>query len=260
MSDPVHTPDGCAHQHRLDIDGLCVSYGNTRALCGVSFSAQCGETVALVGPNGAGKSTLLKCLAGLVSPQEGTLQWRDRPLARCHHEIAYLPQRSSIDWNFPATVRRVVEMGRYPHLGWWRRYSRRDADAVDRALELLALTELQDRQIRALSGGQQQRTFLARAMAQGSHVLLLDEPFTGLDVTSTASLVETLHTVARRGHLVLASHHDLASAPDIFDKTLLLNSAPVAFGPTAEALSPANRQAAYGAPLAGAITSTKDSS
>ena len=173
-------------------------------------------------------------LAGLVKPSSGNVIWRGKPLAGGSPEIAYLPQRSKIDWDFPATVRHVVEMGRYPHLGFWRRFGKDDREKVDAAIEVMDLGDLQHRQISALSGGQQQRTFLARALAQEAHVFLLDEPLTGLDATATAALGELLSTLAGQGHLILASHHDLATVASNFDEVIVLATEQVAFGSSSD--------------------------
>jgi ABC-type Mn2+/Zn2+ transport system ATPase subunit len=153
-------------------------------------------------------------------------------------EFAYLPQREEVDWSFPITVRGLVEMGRYPQTGWWRKFSEDDIRAVDTALESLNLNDLQDRQIRELSGGQQQRAFLARAIAQEAHVLLLDEPFTGLDRNAAMLLADLLAKLAGEGRLIIASHHELVSAPDLFDEVLVLNTHQVAFGAVTETLTP----------------------
>ena len=221
--------------HELVVQGLSVSYGGNPALTDVNFATACGKRLALVGPNGAGKSTLLKVLAGLVKPASGTVLWQGKPLSGGSPEIAYLPQRSKIDWDFPATVRHVVEMGRYPHVGFWRRYGTHDREKVDDAIEAMDLGDLQHRQISALSGGQQQRTFLARALAQEAHVFLLDEPLTGLDATATVALSKLISTLADRGHLILASHHDLATVTSNFDQVLVLATKQAAFGITSDA-------------------------
>jgi ABC-type Mn2+/Zn2+ transport system ATPase subunit len=194
--------------------------------------------VALIGPNGAGKSTLLKAIAGLVPRDRGTIRWRGTAVRKWSREFAYLPQREEVDWSFPITVRGLVEMGRYPQTGWWRKFSTADTAAVDRALESLALMDLQNRQIRELSGGQQQRAFLARALAQEAHVLLLDEPFTGLDRNASQLLGDLLAKLAHEGRLVIASHHDLNTVPRLFDEALVLATRPLAFGPVAEILTP----------------------
>ena len=193
------------------ITDLSVQYRNITALEDISLNTSCGNRVALIGPNGAGKSTLLKAIAGLVPKSNGSIRWRGTKIKKWSSEFAYLPQREEVDWDFPITVRGLVEMGRYPQLGMWKRFRQKDADAVDQALEALDLTGLQDRQIKQLSGGQQQRAFLARAIAQEAHVLLLDEPFTGLDRTSSETLGNLLNQLAKEGRLIIASHHDMAT-------------------------------------------------
>ncbi len=202
------------------------------------MATSCGNRVALIGPNGAGKSTLLKAIAGLVPRASGEIRWRNAPVKKWSREFAYLPQREEIDWSFPITVRGLVEMGRYPQTGWWRKFSEEDEAAVDRALEGLDLFDLQDRQIRELSGGQQQRSFLARSIAQEAHVLLLDEPFTGLDRNAAVLLGDLLAKLAEEGRLIIASHHELGSAQELFDQVLVLNTESLAFGDIAEVLTP----------------------
>jgi ABC-type Mn2+/Zn2+ transport system ATPase subunit len=239
MSDAHH--DCCAHHgqhHELVIQGLSVSYRRVLALENVSIATSCGNRVALIGPNGAGKSTLLKAIAGLVPRASGSILWRGTAVKKWSREFAYLPQREEVDWSFPITVRGLVEMGRYPQTGWWRKFSAKDSAAVDSALDSLALTDLQDRQIRELSGGQQQRAFLARALAQEAHVLLLDEPFTGLDRNASQLLGDLLTQLAHEGRLVIASHHDLNTVPQLFDEALVLATQSLAFGPVAEILTP----------------------
>lgn len=238
MTEPHH--DCCAHHghhHELVIEDLSVSYRRVLALENVSLATSCGNRVALIGPNGAGKSTLLKAIAGLVPRTAGTIRWRGTAVKKWSSEFAYLPQREEVDWAFPITVRGLVEMGRYPQTGWWRKFSPADMEAVDRALESLDLKKLQYRQIRELSGGQQQRAFLARALAQEAHVLLLDEPFTGLDRNAAQLLGDLLAKLAHEGRLVIASHHDLNSVPRLFDEALVLATRPLAFGPVAEILT-----------------------
>jgi ABC-type Mn2+/Zn2+ transport system ATPase subunit len=232
--------DCCAHHsqhHELVIDSLTVSYRRVLALDNVSLATSCGNRVALIGPNGAGKSTLLKAIAGLVPRSAGTVRWRGTTVRKWSREFAYLPQREEVDWSFPITVRGLVEMGRYPQTGWWRKFTAEDDAAVNRALESLALTSLQNRQIRELSGGQQQRTFLARAIAQDAHVLLLDEPFTGLDRNASHLLGDLLAKLAHEGRLVIASHHDLNTAPLLFDEALVLSTRTLAFGPVKDILT-----------------------
>ncbi len=247
MSEEHH--DCCAHHahhHELVIDSLRVHYRNTLALDDVSFATSCGNRVALVGPNGAGKSTLLKAIAGLVPRSTGSIRWRGTAVKRWSREFAYLPQREEVDWSFPITVRGLVEMGRYPQTGLFGRFRDEDDAAVETALASLDLQDLQKRQIRELSGGQQQRAFLARALAQEAHVLLLDEPFTGLDRNASRQLGELLERLSHEGRLVIASHHDLATAPRLFDEALLLKTHPLGFGAASEVLSPRNIDRAFG--------------
>ncbi len=235
MSSSPHDPCAhCGHHHELAVENLCVRYREGRALDGVSFATSCGSCVALIGPNGAGKSTLLKAIAGLLPIESGKIFWRGTQVAKWSREIAYLPQRENVDWQFPITVRGVVRMGRYPQAGWWRPFSPADDAAIENALAAMGLLDLQHRQISALSGGQQQRVFLARALAQQAHVLLLDEPFSGLDRTAKATLSQTLRDLTKEGRLVLAAHHDLDTVRDIYDEVLLLRRKCVAFGPVAE--------------------------
>ena len=223
--------------HRLELRAVTAGYTAEPALQNITFSAECGCTLALIGPNGAGKSTLLNALAGLHPIWEGQILWNHAPLAEHRHEIAYLPQRSEVNWQFPITVRQLVEMGRYPSVGMWQSLRRHDREIVEKALGTLGLQDLQHRQIGALSGGQQQRCFLARALAQEAHILLLDEPFTGLDVPGTEALAQLLRALAAEGRLVIASHHDLSTAPQIFDKALLLRKQLIAWGHVADVLT-----------------------
>ena len=223
-----------SHHHRLEVSNLSLSYHEVKALDKINFATECGRSLALVGPNGAGKSTLLKALAGLLPPDKGQILWRGQPLTRSSYELAYLPQRSAIDWNFPITVRGLVEMGRYPNLGWWKRFSQHDEEMVERALKAMKLTEVRNRQISALSGGQQQRAFIARALAQEAHVLLLDEPFAGLDKPAQETLAQLFRDLSAEGRLLIASHHDLESIEPIFNEALLLNRIQIAFGSVKE--------------------------
>jgi ABC-type Mn2+/Zn2+ transport system ATPase subunit len=239
--------DHCAHHHELQIQNLSVHYRSLCALENVTLGTSCGQCVALVGPNGAGKSTLLKAIAGLLPRSAGTITWRGARVQKWHREFAYLPQREEIDWSFPVTARGLVEMGRYSQLGWWRRWRPIDSERVEAALAAMQLEGLESRQISQLSGGQQQRVFLARALAQEAHVLLLDEPFTGLDRPARESLHDVLRQLAREGRLVIASHHDLATVPSLFDEVLLLNRTPVSFGPVASAFTAQSIETAFAA-------------
>ena len=241
-----NAPVGHRH-HVLKVDGLHVHYGSICALHDVSFELTCGTAAALIGGNGAGKSTLMKRIVGLVPSSTGQVIWRGEPIAKSTHEIAYLPQRSDIDWTFPMTVRGLVEMGRYPLLGPWRTYGEPDRAAVERALATMRIEDLASRQIGALSGGQQQRAMIARALAQEAHVLLLDEPFAGLDQPAQDLLAQLLRDLVRSGHLVMASHHDLKTVGDIFDEALLINGSLIARGPGGKVMTPENLGKLFGA-------------
>ncbi len=231
--------------HRLDVKHISAAYGKVLALDDISFSATCGHTIAFMGPNGAGKSTLIKAIAGLLRPTQGEILWNGAHLHSTRGEIAYLPQRSEVDWSFPLTVRALVEMGRYPALGFWKKFQKHDHEIVEKSLATMELSYLAERQIGELSGGQQQRVFLARALAQEAHVLLLDEPFTGLDSPSSLALGKLIHTLAREGRLILASHHDLNTAASLFDSVLLLHQTVRFFGPAATTLTEENIQSVY---------------
>ncbi|HMP89808.1 MAG TPA: ABC transporter ATP-binding protein [Kiritimatiellia bacterium] len=235
------------HRHHvLQVQGLHVHYGPICALHDVSFQLTCGTAVALIGGNGAGKSTLMKRVVGLIPPTSGQVIWRGEPIAKSTHEIAYLPQRTDIDWKFPLTVRGLVEMGRYPLLGPWRNFGNTDHDAVQRAMKLMRIEDLSERQIGELSGGQQQRAMIARALAQEAHVLLLDEPFAGLDQPSQELLAHLLRDLVASGHLVVASHHDLKTVGNIFDVAMLINGTLIAMGPSSEIMTGDNLTRAFG--------------
>ena len=235
--------------HHLTVRNVTVCYQHVPAILDIDADLRCGRCVGLLGPNGAGKSTLLKAIAGLVSLQSGEIQLHGIEPRRTR-SIAYLPQRGLIDWDFPITVRSMVAMGRFPDLGGWGNFENSDGGIVSEALAVTHLTPLASRQINALSGGQQQRAFLARAYAQQSHVCLLDEPFAGLDTNSQKDLREILRSMAAQGKLLLVSHHDLNSVPELFDDVLMLNRELIAFGPLGETFTPANIARTYStAPL-----------
>ncbi len=244
---PIGTEVGCAETHRLRVEDLHVHYGSICALHDVTFELPCGHALALIGRNGAGKSTLLKAIAGLQTQVVGRISWKNDPVSRASHEIAYLPQRDQVDWNFPITVQGLIETGRYPQLGLWRRFSKHDAEVVDFAIETMELGDLRKRQLRQLSGGQQQRAFIGRAVAQEAHVLLLDEPFAGLDKPSTEKLTDLCRQLVTEGRLIVASHHDLKTVHLCFDDALLLNGGQVAFGPATEVLNDESIRLAYAA-------------
>ncbi len=235
MNHTSHQHSGA--DHTLSVADLHVHYGSVCALERIGFEVQCGECVAVLGRNGTGKSTLLKAIAGLVPTASGSVTWCGGPLAKVRHEVGYLPQREDVDWQFPVTLRGLVEMGRFPQTGWFRKFSDADHASVDGAIAAMDLGDLQHRQIAELSGGQQQRAFIARALAQEAHIFLLDEPFAGLDLPSQQTLAEHLRRLAATGHLVLASHHDLAGAPEIFSRAILLDRILVAEGDVREVIA-----------------------
>lgn len=251
MSEPIplmgdaHPPDPC---HVLESRNLHVHYGPICALADVSFSVGCGHCVGLLGQNGAGKSTLLKTIAGLQARVTGEITWRGRPISEVRSEIAYLPQNSKMDPVFPMTVRGLVECGRYPVLPRRGRWSQKDDEVVEQAIAALHLEELVDRRLFQLSGGQLQRAHIARALAQEAHILLLDEPFSGLDEPSQTMLGTLLKELAHGGRLLIVCHHDLKAVPELFDTVLLLNRKRIAFGPTAETFTEGNRRAAFDTP------------
>lgn len=216
--------------HHLVIEDLTVSYNRIPAVHHLNVTLGCGSAVGLLGPNGAGKTTLLKAIAGLLPVETGRILTGEHAGENSH--VAYVPQREAVDWDFPITVRALVEMGRYPDLGWWKPFTRKDDAIVDEALRVSELDAVANRQIKALSGGQQQRAFLARAWAQQAHIYLLDEPFTGLDKNAQESLISAVNRLRAAGKLVIASHHDLKTVPEIFDHVLLINGELVACGPT----------------------------
>jgi ABC-type Mn2+/Zn2+ transport system ATPase subunit len=247
MTAPSTNPDS-APGHHLTVRDLTVSYNRIPALHHIAFDVQCGQSVALLGPNGAGKSTLLKSLAGLLPRETGSIAFHGHEVSGATQDFAYLPQRENIDWDFPTTVRGLVEMGRFLRLGWWRRYRDEDRVAVDQAIAAMQLQPLERRQISALSGGQQQRAFLARALAQQAHVFLLDEPFTGLDKPSQDNLKQMLRTLRDQGKLIIASHHDLASVPELFDQAIFINGELIAAGPVSEVFTEDHVHKAYHTP------------
>jgi manganese/iron transport system ATP-binding protein/manganese/zinc/iron transport system ATP- binding protein len=225
--------------HVLEIKDVTVAYRRVPAVHHLDLSLHCGHCIALLGPNGAGKTSLFKALVGLVPLETGSVDFGGHGPGAAT-DIAYLPQRGVIDWDFPITVRGMVEMGRYLRTSWWRPFRQADAEAVDAALAAMDLARLGDRQISALSGGQQQRAFLARSLAQNAHVFLLDEPFTGLDKPAQELLRATIHQLAADGNLVIASHHDLKTVPDLFDQVIFLNGELIAFGETADVFTEEN--------------------
>lgn len=234
-------------QPALEVRRLTVSYGARPVLWDVDAHFPAGSMSAIVGPNGAGKSTLLRAALGLIPADAGQSLIEGRPARAALDRVAYVPQRESVDWDFPITAREVVEMGRYRAAGWFRRVPRADRELVDECLERVGMTPFAGRQIGALSGGQRQRVFIARALAQRAPTMLLDEPFAGVDARTEASLLELLGGLREEGRSVIVVHHNIATARAAFDWALLLNVRAIACGPVAEALTPEGLRRAYGA-------------
>ena len=226
-----------SHRRRaLQIEHLTVSYGPRPALLDVSLSIDRGQLVGIIGPNGAGKSTFVKALLGFVTPDFGTVRLLDEAPGTVGTRVAYVPQRGMVDWDFPVSVRDVVLMGRYGHMPWWRSPGPADHAAVDDALAAVAMSSYANRQIGQLSGGQQQRVFLARALAQGAELLLLDEPLAGVDVKTEETIITVLRRLRDQGCTLLVVHHDLGTAATYFDRLVLLKQRVVAYGPPATVL------------------------
>jgi ABC-type Mn2+/Zn2+ transport system ATPase subunit len=231
---------------RLDIDRVTIAYEGTPILRDLSFQVPHGAQVAVVGPNGAGKSTLFKALVGLLPLQEGRILVHGRPLGSHKDCVAYVPQRGEIDWRFPVTVSDVVMMGRFARQGMLRRADKADRTAVTTALEHMGISNLARHPIGDLSGGQQQRVFLARALAQEPHILLMDEPFTGVDATTQEAVLRLLDELRDEGLTVLVSTHDLSLAMQRFELVLLLNRELVAYGPPGAVFTPEHVRQAFG--------------
>jgi manganese/zinc/iron transport system ATP- binding protein len=230
----------------ISVESLFVNYDRTAVLWDVSFSVPTGVLLGVVGPNGAGKSTLLKASLNLVKPLSGKIDFFGEPLDSVRSKIAYVPQRESVDWDFPITVLEVVLMGRYGRLGPFTRLRKADREAAKSALDLVGMTEFEHRQIGELSGGQQQRLFLARAIVQNPDLFLLDEPFAGIDLATEKTIIELLKKLRSSGKTVIVVHHDLPTVHEYFDWALLLNTRLIACGPTQEVFNKENLQLTFG--------------
>ncbi|MCL6649698.1 MAG: metal ABC transporter ATP-binding protein [Chloroflexi bacterium] len=217
----------------LAIEGLTVVYREEPVLDDVTLTLPAGQRIAIVGPNGAGKTTLLKAVQELVPRRSGEVRVFGRPYRDVRQLVGYVPQRTTVDWDFPTDVVDVVTMGTYGRLGWFRRPGQREREDALRALAQVGLTELAHRQIAQLSGGQQQRVFLARALVQDAQLYLMDEPFTGVDAATEQAIVAVLAALQQQGRTVVCVHHDLASVTEYFDWVVLLNVRVVAAGPVA---------------------------
>ncbi|MBK1855063.1 metal ABC transporter ATP-binding protein [Verrucomicrobiaceae bacterium 5K15] len=233
----------------LETHDLTVTYHKRPVLYGIDVAVPKGNLVGIIGPNGAGKSTLIKSIMGVVPSSGGWVEVFGEPLKHNLHRVGYVPQRESVDWDFPVTVMDVALMGTYGKLGLFRRPGKAEKLRAHEALEKVGMLPYANRQIGNLSGGQQQRVFLARALAQDSDLYLMDEPFAGVDAATEKAIIELLQEMRERGKTVLVVHHDLQSASEYFDKLLLLNMRLVAFGDVSEVFTPELLQKTYGGRL-----------
>ncbi len=236
----------------INLDTVGVTYPNGHtALEGVTATLSAGKICGLVGVNGAGKSTLFKSIMGFVTPTIGHVKINGQPVRQAlkANSVSYVPQTEEVDWNFPVLVEDVVMMGRYGHMGFFRRPSAADHKAVDDALARVDLQAYRKRQIGELSGGQKKRVFVARALAQGGHIILLDEPFTGVDIKTEDSLIALFRTLAAEGHLILVSTHNLGSVPSFCDEVMLINKTLLAYGSVETTFTQENLSKAFGGML-----------
>ncbi len=237
----------------IDVADLTVAYRDTPVLWDVDLQIPSGVLLAIVGPNGAGKTTLIKAILGLVKPAAGQVAICGKPYHEQRHLVGYVPQRGSVDWDFPTSVLDVVMMGRYGALGWFRRPGSHERTLALEALRKVAMEQFAERQISQLSGGQQQRVFLARALVQDAEIYFMDEPFQGVDATTERAIIQLLRELRARGKTVVVVHHDLQTVPDYFDWVTLLNVRRIAHGPVAEVFTEQNLSRAYGGRMAAAV-------
>lgn len=224
---------------------LTVHYEKTLCLWNVSFATPAGQLIGIIGPNGAGKSSFIKAVMGLLSPTDGQVLFWGRPLEEVSEKIAYIPQKESIDENFPITVADVVLMGRYHKMGFWKRARKADLLSAEESLEQVGMIAYKDRQIGELSGGQQKRVFLARALVQEADLYFLDEPFQGVDAETETTIMSILQDLAAQGKTIFVVHHDLHTVKRYFQSLLLLNTSLVGFGPYEEVFTEENLKRLY---------------
>lgn len=229
----------------IAVEDLYVSYDGNDVVHNVSFSIEKRNLVGIVGPNGAGKSTLIKATLGLAPKDHGTIAFCGKTVNQMRKKIAYVPQRSDIDWDFPITVEETVLLGTYPKLGYFRRPGKKEKEWAQECLIRVGMQDFGKRQIGNLSGGQQQRVFIARALAQRAEIFLLDEPFVGIDITSEEMIIQLLQELRDQGKTLLVVHHDLAKVDRYFDQLLLLNKELIGFGPVQQILRPELMMKAY---------------
>ncbi len=233
----------------LEIHDLTVTYSKKPVLWDVDMTIPKGSLAGIIGPNGAGKSTLIKSIMGLVPIASGYIKIFDKDLKEVRKNVSYVPQRGSVDWDFPASVVDVVMMGRYGHLGFFNYPKKADKEVALDALRKVGMDAYKNRQISELSGGQQQRVFLARAIAQQADIYFMDEPFAGVDAATERAIISLLKELADKGKTIVVVHHDLQTAPNYFDWMVLLNTRLVAHGPTQEVFNDENLKETYGGKL-----------
>lgn len=234
----------------IEVTDLTVAYRETPVLWDIDLDVPPGVLLAIVGPNGAGKTTLIKAILGLVRPAAGNVLIYNKPYDAQRRIVGYVPQRGSVDWDFPTNVLDVVMMGRYGALGWIKRPGKQDRELAMHALEKVGMEKYTNRQISQLSGGQQQRVFLARALVQDATVYLMDEPFQGVDATTERAIVTLLQELRANGKTVVVVHHDLQTVTDYFDWVTLLNIRRIASGPVDDTFTPDNLRETYGGRVA----------
>ncbi len=234
----------------LLIEDVTVAYHHRPVLWNIDYQAPSGKLIAIVGPNGSGKTTLIKATLDLVPRAAGQVLIFGEPYRQQRHRVGYVPQRTSVDWDFPVSALDVVAMGMYRKIGWLRPVSRKYRDAAKQALDRVGMVDFASRQINQLSGGQQQRVFLARALAQNADLYFMDEPFAGVDAATERAIVDILRQLRESGKTVIAVHHDLQTVHEYFDEVVLLNMRLIAAGPTADVFTPDNLRKTYGGKLA----------
>jgi len=234
----------------LEVRDLTMAYRDKPVLWDIDLTVPSGILMAIVGPNGAGKTTLIKAILSLLNPAAGQVRIFGRSYQEQRHLVGYVPQRGSVDWDFPTSVLDVVLMGRYGSLGWIKRPGRDDRQLAQEALEKVGMVQLASRQINQLSGGQQQRVFLARALVQQADLYFMDEPFQGVDAKTERAIIEILKDLRSSGKTVVAVHHDLQTVPEYFDWVTLLNVRCIASGPVQETFTDQNLRTAYGGRVA----------
>lgn len=235
-----------SEQTAIEVNDLTVAYGDKPVLWDVDWRVPKGVLMGIIGPNGAGKSTLIKSILGLVRPAAGSISVFNRPFKEQRGATAYVPQRGSVDWDFPTNALDVVMMGRYGKLGWLRRTGKRERESAMNALEQIGMEAFATRQISQLSGGQQQRVFLARALVQEAEIYLMDEPLQGVDAKTEAAVVGLLQNLRSNGKTIIVVHHDLETVADYFDHVLLLNVKKIASGAVGEVFTQENLRTTYG--------------